>query len=65
MTSSDRDSEKPSPESPPKEETARRRDEVVKRMLKTPPKQRPKPEPGKKGRPIKGAEKIGSSTSSS
>jgi len=40
----------------PDDEAARRRDEVVKRMLATPPQPRPKPDPeSKRGRPKKGA----------
>jgi hypothetical protein len=35
------------------EEVERRRDEVIKRMLNTPPKAHPKPKPGRRpGRPI-------------
>jgi hypothetical protein len=38
------------------DETAQRRDEVIKRMLATPPQPRPKPSPeSKRGRPRKGA----------
>jgi hypothetical protein len=40
----------------PDDEIARRRDEVVRRMIATPPQPRPKPTPGKnkkKGRPIR------------
>jgi hypothetical protein len=35
------------------QETERRRDEVIRRMLNTPPKPHPKPKPGRRpGRPV-------------